>query len=204
VEHVFLGNQGKFKRQWQAAFPAAIALQTLAAVQDLPKKTERLIWLDVSGVDDYQALVRQAIAMGAPVVIMTAMPNDNQAYTVLSIGAYGYCHSLATSKQLLEIAAVIVGGGLWVGQGVMRRLLDLTNANKGEATGEMPAGLSNLTSKELSVAQCVAAGLNNREIAEKMNVVERTVKAHLTVVFDTLGVRDRVQLALVMNKISIQ
>ena len=204
MEHVFLGNQGKFKRQWQAAFPAAIALQTLAAVQDLPKKTERLIWLDVSGVDDYQALVRQAIAMGAPVVIMTAMPNDNQAYTVLSIGAYGYCHSLATSKQLLEIAAVIVGGGLWVGQGVMRRLLDLTNANKGEATGEMPAGLSNLTSKELSVAQCVAAGLNNREIAEKMNVVERTVKAHLTVVFDTLGVRDRVQLALVMNKISIQ
>ena len=204
MEHVFLGNQGKFKRQWQAAFPAAIALQTLAAVQDLPKNTARLIWLDISGFDDYPALVRQAIALGGPVVIMTAMPNDNQAYTVLSIGAYGYCHSLATSKQLLEIAAVIVGGGLWVGQGVMRRLLDLTNANKGETTGEMPAGLSRLTSKELSVAQCVAAGLNNREIAEKMNIVERTVKAHLTVVFDTLGVRDRVQLALVMNKISIQ
>ena len=204
MEHIFLGKQGKLKRQWQTAFPAAIALQTLAAVQALPKTTKRLIWLDISGFDDYPALVRQTIVLGAPVVIMTAMPNDNQAYTVLSIGAYGYCHSLATSKQLLEIAAVIVGGGLWVGQGVMRRLLDLTNANKGEATGEMPAGLSNLTSKELSVAQCVAAGLNNREIAEKMNVVERTVKAHLTVVFDTLGVRDRVQLALVMNKISIQ
>jgi two-component system nitrate/nitrite response regulator NarL len=204
VEHIFLGKQGKLKRQWQTAFPAAIALQTLAAVQALPKTTKRLIWLDISGFDDYPALVRQTIVLGAPVVIMTAMPNDNQAYTVLSIGAYGYCHSLATSKQLLEIAAVIVGGGLWVGQGVMRRLLDLTNANKGETTGEMPAGLSRLTSKELSVAQCVAAGLNNREIAEKMNVVERTVKAHLTVVFDTLGVRDRVQLALVMNKISIQ
>jgi DNA-binding NarL/FixJ family response regulator len=204
VEHIFLGKQGKLKPQWQAAFPAAIALQTLAAVQALPKNTARLIWLDISGFDNYPALVRQAIALGAPVVIMTPMPNDNQAYTVLSIGAYGYCHSLAVSKQLLEIAAVIVGGGLWVGQGVMRRLLDLANANKGETTGEMPAGLCSLTSKELSVAQCVAAGLNNREIAEKMNVVERTVKAHLTVVFDTLGVRDRVQLALVMNKISIQ
>jgi two-component system nitrate/nitrite response regulator NarL len=204
MEHIFLGKQGKLKRQWQAAFPAAIALQSLAAVQALPKNTARLIWLDISGFDDHQALVRPAIAMGAPVVIMTAMPNDNQAYTLLSIGAYGYCHSLATSKQLLEIVTVIVGGGLWVGQGVMRRLLDLTNDNKGEPTGEMPAGLSSLTSKELSVAQCVATGLNNREIAEKMNVVERTVKAHLTVVFDTLGVRDRVQLALVMNKISIQ
>jgi two-component system nitrate/nitrite response regulator NarL len=204
VEHIFLAKQGKLTRQWQAAFPAAIALQTLAAVQALPKNTARLIWLDISGFDDYPVLVRQAIALGAPVVIMTAMPNDNQAYTVLSIGAYGYCHSLATSKQLLEIATVIVGGGLWVGQGVMRRLLDLTNANKGETTGEMPAGVSSLTSKELSVAQYVAAGLNNREIAEKMHVVERTVKAHLTVVFETLGVRDRVQLALVMNKISIQ
>lgn len=204
MEHIFLAKQGKLTRQWQAAFPAAIALQTLAAVQALPKNTARLIWLDISGFDDYPVLVRQAIALGAPVVIMTAMPNDNQAYTVLSIGAYGYCHSLATSKQLLEIATVIVGGGLWVGQGVMRRLLDLTNANKGETTGEMPAGVSSLTSKELSVAQYVAAGLNNREIAEKMHVVERTVKAHLTVVFETLGVRDRVQLALVMNKISIQ
>ena len=56
--------------------------------------------------------------------------------------------------------------------------------------------LTQLTARELSVAEMVASGSNNREIASDLEITERTVKAHLTAIFEKLGVRDRVQLAI--------
>jgi len=53
------------------------------------------------------------------------------------------------------------------------------------------------------VAERVAHGASNREIAEALEISERTVKAHLTTSFEKLEVRDRVQLALKMNNIAI-
>lgn len=61
--------------------------------------------------------------------------------------------------------------------------------------------LNELTSRELMVAEQVAHGASNREIAEALDITERTVKAHLSAIFEKLGVRDRVQLALAMNNI---
>ena len=49
---------------------------------------------------------------------------------------------------------------------------------------------------ELEVALAVAGGKSNREVAEQLFIAERTVKAHLGAVFEKLGVRDRLQLAL--------
>ena len=51
------------------------------------------------------------------------------------------------------------------------------------------------------VADQVAHGATNREIAQSLEITERTVKAHLSSIFRKLEVRDRVQLALAMNNI---
>ena len=53
-----------------------------------------------------------------------------------------------------------------------------------------------VSAREAEVAQAVAAGKSNREVAEQLFISERTVKAHLGAVFEKLGVRDRLQLAL--------
>jgi DNA-binding NarL/FixJ family response regulator len=67
----------------------------------------------------------------------------------------------------------------------------------------MIKGLDELTAKELEVAKQVAVGATNREIAEELHMSERTVKAHLSAVFDKMAVRDRVQLALTMNNVKL-
>jgi DNA-binding NarL/FixJ family response regulator len=69
----------------------------------------------------------------------------------------------------------------------------------GEASVEPE--LNELTSRELMVAEQIARGATNREIAATLEMSERTVKAHLSAIFKKLGVRDRVQLALAMNNI---
>ena len=52
------------------------------------------------------------------------------------------------------------------------------------------------------VAEQIATGATNREISERLDITERTVKAHLSSIFEKLGVRDRVQLALSMNNVT--
>jgi DNA-binding NarL/FixJ family response regulator len=59
--------------------------------------------------------------------------------------------------------------------------------------------LDELTKRECQVAKAVADGLSNREIAARLSISERTVKARLTSVFQKLNVRDRVQLALLLR-----
>ena len=66
------------------------------------------------------------------------------------------------------------------------------------------AEFDELTGREQMVAEQVALGASNREIAEKLEITERTVKAHLSAIFAKLGARDRVQLALKMNNIPTQ
>jgi DNA-binding NarL/FixJ family response regulator len=54
--------------------------------------------------------------------------------------------------------------------------------------------------RENAVAACIAMGKSNKEVAEELNITERTVKAHLSACFNKLDVRDRMQLALIINK----
>ena len=66
-----------------------------------------------------------------------------------------------------------------------------------------PGGFEILTEREYEVAMAVGQGLSNREIAEQLGLGERTIKAHLTTTFEKLQVRDRVQLALAVNRLPI-
>jgi DNA-binding NarL/FixJ family response regulator len=59
-----------------------------------------------------------------------------------------------------------------------------------------------LTEREITVARYAASGQANAQIAEALGITERTVKAHLSAVFEKLGVSDRLQLALLVHGIS--
>ena len=56
-----------------------------------------------------------------------------------------------------------------------------------------------LSAREKDVARAVAAGKSNKEVAKELDITERTVKAHLSAVFEKLHVRDRLQLVLVFS-----
>ena len=72
-----------------------------------------------------------------------------------------------------------------------RRLLD--RAATGAGAGASPAGLS---PRETEVLRLVVEGLLNKQIAQRLGITERTVKAHLTSAYQRIGVADRTQAAL--------
>ncbi len=87
-------------------------------------------------------------------------------------------------------------GEIWVGRSVTTQLLEeLTAASTRRAPG--PARrLGRLTQRERELVALVAAGASNKEIADRLSIAERTVKAHLTSIFRKLGVSSRLHLAV--------
>jgi two-component system, NarL family, nitrate/nitrite response regulator NarL len=199
---LFVSAPGQLRERWGLAFPDARVVSRIAEAGDMDQSVSGSLWLDLSTLpaESRLASVAVACALGWPVVAMVGVPNEAEAFSVLKAGVQGYCHVKAAFEQLREIALVVEHGGLWMPPDLMQRFLAVSTRVIPAAAPEVPE-LNDLTSRELMVAKQVAHGASNREIAEALEITERTVKAHLSAIFEKLGVRDRVQLALKMNNI---
>ncbi len=191
-QHVFFAPADVFSPRWQQAFPAARL--SSAAPQT---NADEFAWLLLR--DELSFIQIQSLsANGASVIAMTAIESPQEARLALEAGASGYVHYLAAPQLLEQVAQVVAAGGMWLGAELMRQLVLATSRILPAAPGTQ-ADLSRLTSREKAVAELVAAGKSNKEIARALDITERTVKAHLGSAFEKLQVRDRLQLVLVFS-----
>lgn len=95
------------------------------------------------------------------------------------------------------VAAVFAGVGIWLGLKLTREKVVVKEVQVPAAADfvrdEARVAELGLTPRELEILELIAAGLSNREIAEKVFVSENTVKTHLSRVFDKLGAKRRTQ-----------
>lgn len=129
------------------------------------------------------------------VVAASTMPSDEEGLSALNAGLSGYCHALAGDETLRQVIEVVAGGELWVGRTLLLRMLKAVG-RQWPTPAAAEAWSESLTGREQEVARCAAQGDSNLAIAERLGITERTVKAHLTAVFEKLQVSDRLQLAL--------
>jgi len=187
--------------RWLEAFPDALLVHDLGQGKtDLaPLSAASVVWLHVAGDDRATSAwvgAVHAVTQNVPIVVLSNMPEDDQGLAALSAGASGYCSALTLPAVLRQVAGVVEHGGLWVGPQLMRRLMQGLAVRNIEAAE--PA-LDMLSQRERQVAEAAARGSTNKEIARVMGITERTVKAHLSAAYEKLGVRDRMQLSLLVN-----
>jgi two-component system nitrate/nitrite response regulator NarL len=202
MEQLFVTPTGVLNDRWKKAFPRALVVTSVGEIAEASNSARAVIWLDISAVASQDRLsdLEEAVTYGWPVVVMAATPAESEAFQMLNTGAAGYCHVKAAPEQLREIGLVVEHSGVWMPPELMQRLLKLSLR---VLPTEMPVKqvLNELTAREQMVAEQIATGATNREISERLEITERTVKAHLSAIFEKLGVRDRVQLALAMNNV---
>lgn len=175
--------------RWQMAFPQATILQSVP--ENLPAGS--IVWL-------HNSLPGPVRPVGVRFVVMHDEPSDDKGLQALAQGASGYCNTHATPELLRTIESVIRNNGLWVGESLLNRLVGGIGVRSlMSGLHEQHPALQRLSERERAVALCVARGESNKEITRNLNIAERTIKAHLTAVFDKLGVRDRLQLAILLN-----
>ena len=149
-----------------------------------------VVLMDLSmPVMDGVAATRAIVAAGsdAKVVVLTSFSDRDRILEALDAGAVGYLLKDAEPDDVLRGVRAAARGDWTIDPRAARLLL-------GEGGGR-PAG-PGLSQREQEVLGLVAAGLPNKLIARRLGISERTVKAHLTRVFERLGVSDRTQAAL--------
>ena len=136
----------------------------------------------------------------AKIAVLANAPNQAEAFYCMSLGVVAYSHAYSPAKMLSEIKTVVTNGGVWLGQDFLKRLIEVSTSLAGNQAEQVAQHLSALSKREKQVALEAAKGLSNKEIARILNITERTVKAHLSSTFTRLNVKDRLHLALILNK----
>jgi two-component system, NarL family, nitrate/nitrite response regulator NarL len=140
-------------------------------------------------------------------VLLVGLFPPQKELASLASGAMGCCSPSLDEEQVRRILAIVEEGGVWISNAALPQLLQRLRQRSEKVSPpavQPPSSevLSNLTQREREIAKMVAAGDSNKIIARKLNITDRTVKAHLTTVFQKLNVRDRLQLALFVSKAS--
>ncbi|HVD55407.1 MAG TPA: response regulator transcription factor [Thermoleophilaceae bacterium] len=147
-----------------------------------------LMDLEMPGLDGIEATRRiRASCEHTQVVILTSFSDRARILDALDAGAAGYLLKDAEPDQLLRGIRAAAAGEAPLAPRAASELL-------AERHETRPA--SGLTPREREVLAMVAEGLPNKLIARRLEISEKTVKAHLTRIFERLGVSDRTQAAL--------
>jgi DNA-binding NarL/FixJ family response regulator len=130
---------------------------------------------------------------GLRVLILTTFDLDEYVVEALRAGASGFLLKDVPPEDLVEAIRVVAAGDALIAPSVTRRLLDRFAALSPPASPHQPAGMDQLTERELEVLRQMARGLSNAEIGAELYVSETTVKTHVGRILMKLGLRDRVQ-----------
>ncbi|GAA1861964.1 response regulator [Brevibacterium marinum] len=191
---------------------------------DLARKlSPDLILMDIrmpvmDGLEATRALMAQA--SHPEVLILTAFGTDEFVLRALRSGAAGYILKDTPPDELIHAVRAAANGTRTLSPSAVESLLARSTASAtgtaggpgapGGSTTAGPTGaagsaggpdpLESLTSREREIAEAVAQGMTNAQVARALFVSTATVKTHLARIFDKLDVSTRVQLALLVNE----
>ena len=156
---------------------------------------------DVDGLE----ATRRIVASGAKarVIVLTTYDVDDSVFAALRAGASGFMLKDVRPAELAEAIRVVARGDALLAPSVTRRLLDRFAAALPGPDAAPPPDLDELTEREVEVLRLIARALTNAEIAEHLVLTEATVKTHVSSVLRKLGLRDRVQAAVLAYDVGL-
>ncbi len=130
------------------------------------------------------------------VVMLTVSEDEDDLMAAMKAGAKGYVLKGIAARELVEVVRSVAAGEVYVAQKLAWRLLR-------ELRRPRRSPVDELSAREREVLELVAAGLSNAEIGRRLNVVEKTIKHHMTNILSKLQVSSRVEAAVLAYKAGI-
>ena len=188
--------------------PAALAIEVVGEAADGAQAVElaRRLQPDVVLLDlvmpvmgGIEAIPR--IIEGSPrsrVIILTSFGEEDKLLPAIRAGAQGYLLKDIPPGELVQAVRAAYLGKVQLHPDIARTLMAAvaTREPPSAPASQAPAPPDDLTERELEVLRLIAAGLNNRQIADRLVISEKTVKTHVSSILGKLHVEDRTQAAV--------
>lgn len=161
-----------------------------------------LMDITLSGMDGIEATRKiRKQNPGVQIIMLTIADEPKEVIPAIKAGALGYLLKDEKAPQLFKAIRGVAKGEALLSSRIATILLHefqgYTEAEKApENLGEMMM-YDHLSEREIEVLQRVADGLSNKEIAQKLSIAERTVKNHVSNIFQKLHVNDRTQAVVI-------
>ena len=161
------------------------------ALQKVSELAPDVLLLDLRMPDgDGLAVLRRLPAGSLPVVVLTTFDTDANVQEALMAGAAGFLLKDAPAAQLVAAVRAAASGDAVLSRSVARRVVERLTHQQAVSRS---AAVEGLTEREREVLTLIADGCSNAEIAQRLHIVEGTVKTHVARILMKLGVRDRLQ-----------
>ncbi|ATZ24435.1 response regulator [Streptomyces lavendulae] len=157
---------------------------------------------------DGVSATRQVVAEGlADVLVLTTFDLDEYVFGALRAGASGFLLKDADAAELIAAVRTVARGEGLIAPAVTRRLIAEFAAPhpvRGSALPQTAEAVESLTRRERQVLGALGEGLSNAEIAVRLDMAEATAKTHVSRLLNKLGLRSRVQAAVLAGELGIQ
>lgn len=144
---------------------------------------------DMNGIEATRRL--RADHPDVQVVMLTMLEDDDSLFAAMCAGAHGYILKGADTSDVLRTVRAVAAGEALFGPAVARRLTAFFQHAEGQGLTVSP--FPELTDREREVLDRVAEGLDNRQIASRLYISEKTVSNHISNIFAKLHVAGRAQ-----------
>jgi DNA-binding NarL/FixJ family response regulator len=178
-----LGTQPDFAIVGEAADGAQAVARAAELLPDVV-----LLDLEMPQMDGVAALGRlREVHPAAKVIVFTAFDTDERILAAVRAGAQGYLLKGAPRDELFQAVRVVYAGGSLLQPIVASKLLRQVSQGTPQPEGEA------LTAREQEVLALLAQGLQNKEIAQRLKIRERTVKFHVSALLQKLDAGNRTE-----------
>lgn len=134
-------------------------------------------------------------------IVLTGFSEGEYGFEALKRGARGFVLKDAASRSLVKAIRTVHEGEIWADKDLTSRLVDeFVRLSRLHDEGTHVGVTNPLTNRERAILTLVAQGQTNAAIGEALFISEKTVKSHLTNIFEKLNVEDRSQAALTAFK----
>ncbi|MEU7862962.1 response regulator transcription factor [Nonomuraea sp. NPDC049141] len=134
------------------------------------------------------------------VAILTTFGEDAYLARALDDGARGFLLKSGDPRELIAGVHAVAGGGAYLSPKIAARVIGQLRSSGLRRASAARAGVGALTDREREVLALLGAGLSNSQIANRLGLVEGTVKGHVSGIFTRLDLRNRVQAAVLAHE----
>lgn len=181
---------------------AATAAECSALLEREEDVDAVLLDLSMPGSDPWQNLARLCEEHPSiPVIVVSGTEDGGTVRTALGHGASGFIPKSSPPAIYRAALDLVLQGGIYLPPQILAAPLGKADSNADEALGHHRRGrVSRLTGRQNDVAELLAKGLTNAEIASALAIAEATVKTHMSAIFDALEVTNRTEAVLAIQE----